>query len=80
MAMSSEIQQDIMSHFAGRDPKAGSAFDATGFWRITIPKYHLSDAELEGAMDALVEDGYVEAQGASYYLTSKGAARCCTTS
>ena len=80
MAMRGEIEQDIINHFAACDPRAGSAFDITGFWRLTIPKYDLRDAQLEEAMRALAAEGYVEARDARYYLTPKGVARCCTNS
>lgn len=75
-----QIEKDILDHFASRDLEAGRAFDITGFWRITIPKYDLRDAELEAAMHTLAADGYVEARDSRYYLTSKGVARCSTTS
>ena len=73
MPAQSEIEHDIMSHFATRHARAGSAFDLKGFWRLTIPKYLLRDEDFEGAMRNLVATGIVEPRSARYHLTAKGA-------
>lgn len=69
-----QIQQDVMKHFAFGVVRAGSAFDLKGFWRLTIPRYLLTDRDFEDAMEGLVEMGHVEVREGGFHLTAKGAA------
>ena len=68
-----QVEQDILRHFARSEAKAGSAFDVTGFWCLTIPKYLLTDEDFSGAMRSLAGKGYVDADGTRYELTPSGA-------
>lgn len=69
-----QIQQDVMEHFALGVVRAGSVFDRKGFWRLTIPRYLLTDGDFDDAMAGLVEAGHVEHRQGCFYLTQKGAA------
>jgi hypothetical protein len=69
-----QVQHDVMRHFALGVVRAGNVFDVTGFWRLTIPRYLLTDRDFEDAMGGLVAMGHVEARKGGFHLTAKGAA------
>ena len=69
-----QIQLDVMQHFALGVVRAGSEFDLKGFWRLTIPRYLLTDRDFEEAMASLVAMGLVEQGTRRFHLTAKGAA------
>jgi hypothetical protein len=72
VAARSELEQDILMHFALRGAHVGGEFDLRGFWQLASAKYELGYADLLRAMANLQARGCIMELGGEYLLTQQG--------